>query len=89
MCSHLVQAAKGQISFTMDIWSDQNLRPYLAITAHWIAELEGMTALQLRMALISFHHLHSQHDGRSLAKVVLQLLDRTGITVKVRPCLSS
>ncbi|KAF8870156.1 hypothetical protein BD779DRAFT_1409123, partial [Infundibulicybe gibba] len=27
----------GRISFTADIWSDGNRKPYLAITSHWIA----------------------------------------------------
>ncbi|KAF8876636.1 hypothetical protein BD779DRAFT_1402513, partial [Infundibulicybe gibba] len=26
----------GRISFTVDIWSDVNRSPYLAITGHWI-----------------------------------------------------
>ena len=75
----------GRISFMMDMWSDQNLRPYLAMTAHWVAEVEGTTALHLKSALIAFHRLHGRHDGKSLAKVVMQLLDRAGVTVKVRP----
>ncbi|KAJ7595849.1 hypothetical protein C8J56DRAFT_775322, partial [Mycena floridula] len=26
----------GKISFTMDLWTDPNLVPFMAITAHWI-----------------------------------------------------
>ena len=73
----------GEISLTTDIWSDQNHKSYLAITAHWIAKLEGTTSLQLKASLIVFHHLHGGHDGEVLAETVLQLLDRAGITVKV------
>lgn len=73
----------GQISFTMDIWSDKNRRSYLAITAHWIAIIPGTTALDLKAALIAFQQLRGDHDGESLAEVVLQLLDRAGITLKV------
>jgi hypothetical protein len=80
----LIQAAVGQISTTMDIWSDENLRPYLAMTAHWIARLAGTTSLQLKAALIVFHRLRGNHDGETLATAVLQLLDRAGITVKVQ-----
>ena len=68
----------------MDIWSDENLRPFLAITAHWIARITGTTSLQLKAALIAFHRLRGNHDGESLAAAVLQLLDRAGITVKVQ-----
>jgi hypothetical protein len=67
----------------MDIWSDQNMRPYLAMTAHWIATIDGSSALELKAALIAFHRLRGRHDGESLAQTVLQLLDRAGITVKV------
>jgi hypothetical protein len=78
-----IQHAVGRVSFTTDIWSDKNRRPYLAITAHWIAKLEGTTSLQLKASLIAFHRLRGNHDGVSLAKTVLHLLDRAGVTVKV------
>ena len=35
-----VQNTLGQISFTTDIWSDQNCCPFLMITAHWISKVE-------------------------------------------------
>ena len=73
----------GQVSFTMDIWSDQNRPSYLAIMAHWIAKCGDTEALVLKTALIAFHHLCGNHDGMTLADVVLLLLDRAGITMKV------
>ena len=78
------QASMGQISITADVWSNQNLQPFLAMTAHWIAKVEGTTALQLKTALIAFHRLHGRHDGKTLAETVMKLLDRAQITVKVR-----
>ena len=85
-----IQAALGQVSFTMDIWSDQLRRPYLAMTAHWIAETAGASTLELKSALIAFHHMHENHSGDKLAKTVMYLLDRAGVTVKVcRLCSSS
>src|SRR5258708_1846616 len=74
----------GQVSFTMDVWSDQNLQSYLAMTVHWIARVEQADGLKLRTVLITFHCLTGRHDGKSLAKIVLHLLDRAGITSKVR-----
>ena len=68
----------------MDIWSDQNHQPFLTLTGHWISKVEGTSALQLKASLIVFHRLHSDHDGESLAQIVLQLLDRAGVTLKVR-----
>jgi hypothetical protein len=81
----LAQNAAGRISFTTDIWSDQNRQPYLAVTAHWISksESEGSSSLQLKAALIAFHRLRGSHDGKTLAKTVVELLDRADITVKV------
>src|SRR5258708_8054336 len=73
----------GQVSFTMDIWSDQNLQSYLAMTAHWIARVEQTNGLKLRTVLITFHCLTGRHDRKLLAKIVLHLLDRAGITSKV------
>ena len=59
-----------------------NLKPYLAITAHWIAK-DGTSPLQMKTALIAFHRIHGSHDGKSLASTVLALLDRAEVTVKV------
>jgi hypothetical protein len=67
----------------MDTWSDQCLQPYLAITAHWIASIEGTSALQLKAALIAFHRLRRNHTGNTISRTVMHLLDRAGITVKV------
>ncbi|KAJ8580714.1 hypothetical protein M405DRAFT_752922 [Rhizopogon salebrosus TDB-379] len=35
----------GKISFMSNVWSDSNHRPYLALTAHWIARDEATGAL--------------------------------------------
>ncbi|KAG2337339.1 hypothetical protein BDR05DRAFT_841823, partial [Suillus weaverae] len=47
--------AQGKISFTSDLWSDQKLCPFLALTAHWIAKEEQTSVLVLKAALITFH----------------------------------
>ena len=67
----------------MDIWSDQNRQAHLALTAHWITMIPRTTALQLEKALITFHRLLGDHDGESLAEIILKLLDQATITVKV------
>ncbi|KAF8262056.1 hypothetical protein EI94DRAFT_1604014, partial [Lactarius quietus] len=78
-----LQNSVGQISFTADTWSDQNRQSFLAITAHWITKVGGTTNLQLKLALITFHHLVGHQTGELLAKVILVLLDRAGVTKKV------
>jgi len=74
----------GQVSFTLDTWSDQRYGSYLVMTVHWIAEAEGSGTLQLKTLLIAFHRLHEGHTGRSMARTVRHLLDRAGVTTKVR-----
>jgi len=67
-----------------DIWSTKARYPYLAITTHWIHREQATNGLQLHSTLIAFHHLWGSHNGARLARIALHLLDRVGITVKVR-----
>ncbi|KAH7904065.1 hypothetical protein BJ138DRAFT_1019655, partial [Hygrophoropsis aurantiaca] len=76
--------ALGDISFTADIWSDKKRGSYLGMTAHWIAEDPITGTLTLRSALIAFHRLRGNHTGKSIAKTIVYLLDRAGVTTKVR-----
>jgi hypothetical protein len=78
-----LQAAQGKVSFTSDLWSDSNLRPFMALTAHWIAKADHSSALVLKAALVGFHHVPGSHTGEMLASVILHLLDRAGVTEKV------
>jgi hypothetical protein len=75
--------AVGKVSFTADLWSDKNLRSYICITAHWIARNKRSKQQELKTALIAFHNVTGKHDGANLAAVVLQLLDRAGITALI------
>ena len=58
------------------------MRPYLALTAHWIANEGG--SLKLKASLIAFHYFPGSHTGEALAKLLLELLDCTEVTMKVR-----
>src|SRR5438132_9802173 len=73
----------GRISLTTDIWSDPNMQPFLACTAHWIVKGQGSSALKLKATLIAFHHLPGSHTGVNIATTLLDLLDHAGITDKV------
>jgi len=73
----------------MDLWTDANLSPFMAVTAHWI-EVETMPTpqgaqynLRLRSDLIGFHHVPGHHSGEHIAHAFLHVLDRIGITHKV------
>lgn len=85
----LLQNSMGKISFTTDMWSDTNLSPFAAYTAHWI---EGKTVqtihgpqltLTLRADLIGFQRVPGRHTGEHLAQAFLVVVDRLGITHKV------
>jgi hypothetical protein len=56
------------------------LRPFLAITVHWIGKAPRSTTLQLRAALIAFHHIPGSHTGDYIAQKLLELFDRANIT---------
>ena len=60
------------------------LSSYLAVTAHWISEGGGGESLSLKTALIGFHRLIKRHTGKNIARTILHILDRAGITAKVR-----
>ena len=55
----------------------------MCITAHWIARNKRSHNLELKTALIAFHHVSGTHDGVNLARTMLKLLDRAGVTSKV------
>ena len=65
---------------TADIWSNASLRAFLAVTAHWIGLKDSK--LDLKAALIGFHLLKKKHTGKNIAKTILHLTDRAGITEK-------
>lgn len=67
----------------MDMWSSQLRRSFLAITAHWISRDEATGCLEHEYSLIAFHNLQGSHSGERIARAVLPLLDRVGVTLKV------
>lgn len=84
----------GKISLTTDMWSDPNLTPYMAVTAHWIQAAFTETpngsrlTLKLRADLIGFQRISGRHDGRHLAHAFLYITDRIKISRNVcAPCL--
>lgn len=92
-----IQDAVGRISFTSDLWSDSNLTPFMAVTAHWIEATMIQTAtldqpqyiLKLRAELIGFHHVPGRHNGSHLAHAFLDVIDRLSIDKKVCTCVYS
>jgi hypothetical protein len=79
----------GKISFTMDIWTDFNMKAYMAVTAHWLHQLflqqsgRLQSKINLRSDLIGFVHIPGTHTGERLSEVFLYIIDRLGISKKV------
>lgn len=73
----------------MDMWSNKQKRPYMAVTGHWL-EAKLVTTpfgpqykLTLRTDLIGFLCVPGHHDGQHLATAFLHVIDRIRITHKV------
>ncbi len=85
------QSVLGKISFTCDLWTNLNLVPFMAVTAHWIKIKkipvpetgEIKYSLFLQADLIGFHCVPGHHDGEHLAHAFLHILNRLWIAIKV------
>lgn len=71
------------------MWTDSNLTPFMAVTAHWIESSTRQTPegpqhiLKLRADLIGFRRVPGRHDGEHLAHAFLHVLDQLSIASKV------
>jgi hypothetical protein len=73
----------------MDLWSDPNLTPYMAVMAHWLEATLIQTdkgpryKLKLRTDLVGFHRVPGRHTGEHLAQAFMVIMDRLGAALKV------
>jgi hypothetical protein len=72
----------GKISFTMDIWTDINMKPYMAVTTHWLEKQQQK--IKLRVDLIGFVYIPGSHSGERLAEIFLFIVDRLNLAKKVK-----
>ncbi|KAF5333840.1 hypothetical protein D9758_017432 [Tetrapyrgos nigripes] len=82
------EKALGKISFTSDMWTNSNMMPFLAVTAHWIETMTMTNAkdkveLKLRAELIGFHRIPGRHDGKHLGHAMLYIFDRVNLSPKL------
>jgi hypothetical protein len=75
-------ASKGWISFTIDLWTDPNLNPFMAVTVHWCSENAQGNAIY-SSGLIAFHHTPWSHTGEALCEHFLKIIDDYGIANRV------
>lgn len=89
MLANSDQAAEGDLSFTEDIWTDNQQRSFLAITGHWIevklvqTETGTKRELVLRSALVGFVRLPGSHTGEHISEAFVFVMDKLGILHKV------
>ncbi|KAJ2927910.1 hypothetical protein H1R20_g9190, partial [Candolleomyces eurysporus] len=75
-------ASSGRISFTIDLWTDPNLNPFMAVTAHWCAnDVRGNASYF--SGLIAFHHTPGSHSGEQLCSHFLKIVDDYGIAHRI------
>jgi hypothetical protein len=69
----------------MDIWSDPNLRLYMAVTAHWLEAVSenGREELRLQSGLIGFASMPMHHTGEHIATAFHHIISRVQIVSKV------
>jgi len=69
------------------MWSDPDLKPYMAITGHWM-ELDSLNKLTLRAALLGFLHVPGSHSGESLAQAFWFTIGPMKVETKVSVLLN-
>ena len=77
------QRAVGKISFTANVWSDQNRNSFLCVTVHWISRNSASNCLAFKNTLIGFHCLEDSHTGVHLAKALFGIINHAGIIHRV------
>ena len=69
------------------MWSDGDLKQYMAVTAHWMEQTHSTDGQQqqvnLRADLIGFVHVSGSHTGDRLAEVFFFVLNRMRLAKKV------
>lgn len=64
------------------MWTRGILQGYMAITAHFLAWDGGNLTLQSR--LVAFRHVPGSHDGKTMARVFVHVLDELKVAHRVR-----
>ncbi|QRV75249.1 hAT family dimerization protein [Ceratobasidium sp. AG-Ba] len=70
--------SRGRISITSDLWSDEILRAFMAVTAHYINEAGRLTE-----HLLAFRRVNGSHTGANVGKSLFSVFVEFGITEKI------
>lgn len=77
-----IKASLGRVSFTSDIWSDPNLTPFLAMTAHF-CKRSKIGGLEVVNRLLAFRLVKGSHDGENIGKIMYDIIKDVGAHRKV------
>jgi hypothetical protein len=77
-----LKSSVGRISYTMDLWSDPNLNPFKAVTAHYYTR-NTQGKILYRSGLVAFHYTPGSHSGESLYTHLFNIIDQLGVAHKV------
>lgn len=70
-----------QVNFTCDGWQASNVDGYFAVTAHWIASVNG--TWKLHNAIIGFVQIRNSHNGKRLGGTLYCVLQRLELQKRV------
>ena len=68
------------------MWSDPDLKYYMAVTAHWLELVQlqgGLKKITLRADLIGFVNVPDNHTGHKLAQIFHFIISRMELEKKV------
>lgn len=75
-------AAPGHPSFTWDMWSkDHTSEAFVGVIVQWIKVAEDGT-WSLESKVLAFHRVYGDHGGVNIARHLVKLLDRAGVTTE-------
>lgn len=68
----------GLVHFTTDLWTTTDMKPYMAVTAHWIT-----ASWESHSLLLDFFELPDNHTGENISTAFFKCLDEFDLIKKV------
>lgn len=65
---------RSKYSITCDVWSAKNKDSFFGFTIHYIDD-----SWNVKQSLLAFKHLEGEHDGLTLSKAMIEVLEDLGI----------
>jgi len=74
----MLQEHKGWLNFTTDVWMSPNHKVFIAVTVHF--KIDGVPMCML----LDLVEVATSHSGMNLAAAFAQILNKFGISEKVK-----